>query len=111
MYEQIANWLWNHITPKWDKAPAVTSHIRLTQGGQAVAGPCKLCWIACNPSAGLSVWELTDDLTGLTATVLDCYSTARETKGFNFIPPMNFANGIYLKTFTNMTSCVFGYIP
>lgn len=103
-------WLWNHITGEWEEAPAVVTPKRMTGTGQVIAGAHKLYWIACNPSAGSSVFELSDDTTGLTATVLDCFSTNREGKGFNLSPPMPFVNGIYLKTFTAMTSIVFGYV-
>ena len=103
-------WLWNHTSSEWEKAPAVVSTVHLVAAGQVAAGAHKLYWLACNPSAGNSVFELSDDLTGLTGTVLDCFSTAREGKGFSFNPPMPFSLGIYLKTFTNMTSCAFGYV-
>jgi len=108
--EQVAIWLWNHITEEWEKAPAVVTTVRLVGAGPFVAGAHKLCWLACNPAAGNSVFELSDDTTGLTATVLDCFSTSREGKGWTFKPPMNFVTGIYLKTFTNMTSVTIGYI-
>lgn len=103
-------WIWNHISGTWEQWPGVASTNRLIATGQVIAGAHKLCWLACNPAAGNSVWELSDDTTSLTATVLDCFSTNREAKGFVFRPPMPFANGIYLKTFTNMTSVTFGYV-
>lgn len=103
-------WVWNHITEDWEKVPACVTTKRMIGTGQVIAGAHKLYWISCNPSAGLSVWELTDDTTGLTALVLDHYHTARESHNTNLVPPKQFATGIYLKTFTNMTSMVFGYI-
>jgi len=103
-------YVWNHITEEWKKAPAVVDSIRLTAIDTGIAGAHKLYWIACDPSAGNSVWELSDDTDGSTATVLSCFSTNRETKGFVFNPPMNFVTGIYIKVFTNMTSMTFGYI-
>jgi len=107
---QIGNWLWNHISFLWEKAPACVTTKRLTGTGQVAAGAHKLYWIKCNPGAGNSVWELSDDTTGLTATVLDEFHTSREGHTDNFFPPMPFATGIYLKTVTNMTSMVFGYV-
>lgn len=107
-------WEWDNTIKEWIEKPAVVTTRRMVAAspspGQVVAGAHKLYWLACNPSAGNSVFELSDDTTGLTATVLDCFSTNREGKGFAFNPPMNFATGIYLKTFTNMTSIIFGYI-
>lgn len=106
----IGNWLWNHLSNIWERQPGVTTTKYMTAAGQVIAGTHKLCWLACNPSAGNSVFELSDDTDGLSATVLDCFSTSREGKGFSFTPPMPFTTGIYLKTFTNMTSITFGYI-
>lgn len=103
-------WLWNHITGAWEEAPAVVNTVRLVGVGQVAAGAHKLYWIKCNPGAGNSLWELSDDTTGLTATALDEFHTTREGHTDNFLPPMNFTNGIYLKVFTNMTSMTFGYI-
>ena len=107
---QIGTWLWNHISSIWEKSPAAVTTVRLGATGQVAAGAHKLCWISCNPSAGNSVWELTDDLVGGFMVVLDHYHTDRESHNTNLIPPMQFTNGIYLKTFTNMTSMAFGYV-
>lgn len=107
---QIGNWLWNPATLEWEKAPAAVLTIRIVAVGQVIAGAHKLYWVSCNPSAGLSVWELTDDTDGLSALRLDHYHTARESHNTNLIPPRQFINGIYLKTFTNMTSMTFGYV-
>ena len=85
--------------------------VRLVAAGPVgLAGPHKLYWISCNPSAGNSVWELSDDIDGATAIVLDHYPTDRESHNTNLIPPKQFSKGIYLKTFTAMTSMVFGNI-
>ena len=110
MAEQIAIWRWNHITEAWERTPSVVDTQRMVAVGQVAAGARKLYWIACNPAAGNSLWEVTDDIAALGVVVLDCFSTNREAKGFVFDPPMNFTTGIYLETFTNMTSCIFGYI-
>lgn len=93
--------------------PSLPTHVRterLVGAGQVIAGVHKLYWISCNPSVAASVWELTDDLDGLGVTVLDHYHATRDSHNTNLIPPMQFTNGIYLKTFTNMTSMTFGYV-
>ncbi len=90
--------------------PSEVTTARLVAVGQVVAGAHKLYWISMNPSAGASVFELTDDITGLTAVVLDHYHAGRESHVFNAQPPMPFTTGIYLKTLTNMTSIIFGYV-
>lgn len=83
---------------------------RLVGVGQVKASPGKLYWLLLNPSAGNSTVEFTNDLDGLGAVVLDHFDTAREGHPINFDPPMEFTTGIYLKTFTNMTSVIVGYL-
>lgn len=90
--------------------PASVTTKRMVGAGQVVAGTHKLYWIDCNPSAGNSVWELSDDTDGLSATVLDEFHTSRESHMINLNPPMPFTTGVYLKVFTNMTSVTFGYV-
>lgn len=103
-------WLWDDANTEWVKAPAVVVPLRLIAAGPVVGGAHKLYWVTMNPSAGLSVFELTDDTTGLTAVVYDHFHTAKEAHHVNLSPPMPFTTGIYLKTLTNMTSIIFGYI-
>lgn len=103
-------WLWDDANGVWEEAPASVVTVRLVAVGQVIAGAHKLYWISCNPSVAASVWELTDDLDGLGAIVLDHYHADREGHNTNLIPPKQFATGIYLKTFTNMTSITFGYL-
>lgn len=103
-------WLWDDANEVWEKAPASVVTKRMVGVGQVIAGAHKLYWISCNPSVAASVWELSDDTTGLTATVLDHYHATRDGHNTNLIPPKQFAVGIYLKTFTNMTSMTFGYV-
>lgn len=95
---------------KIGRAEIDSTTTRLVAAGQVKASAGALYWLTCNPDAGNSVFELSDDLDGLGAVVLDCFSTTREGKGFNFDPPMKFATGIRLKTFTNMTSMTFCYV-
>lgn len=83
--------------------------VRVTGVGQVIAGDRYLYWIDCNPAAGNSVWELTDAIIALQAIVLDHFHTGREGHIMTLDPPMHFTTGIYLETFTNMTSMVFCY--
>jgi len=83
--------------------------VRVRGIGQVYTGACKIHWIACTPSAGLSVWEISDSALAAGAVLLECYSTAKESKGFGFLPPCPFANGIHLNTFTLMTGITIGY--
>lgn len=83
---------------------------RVTGAGQIVVGAHKLYWISCNPSVAASEWELTDDTDGGSAVILDHHHPDRESHNTNFLPPKQFSNGIWLKTYTNMTSMTFGYI-
>ncbi len=103
-------WLWNHISNEWEKAPAVVTTVRLVAAGLVVAGAHKLYWINITPGAGNSLVELTDDTAALGAVVYDCFHTSKETHVHSLIPPMPFTDGIYLETFTNLTSVVFGYV-
>lgn len=108
--EQVAGWLWNHINNTWEKAPAVVTYDRRVGTGLIVGGEHKLYWVACNPAAGNSVWELTDAVAALGPVALDHFHTGREGHILLINPPMNFTVGIYLETFTNMTSVVVGYV-
>lgn len=107
---QVGNWLWNHISHIWEKAPAVVTTKRMTATGQVVAGAHKLFWVSMNPSAANSAAVLTDDTDGSTATVFDMFLTTRDHMHMVLSPPMPFSTGIYLKTLTNMTSMIFGYV-
>jgi len=103
-------WLWNHITEEWEKAPACVTPKRMAGTGQVIAGAHKLYWIHMNPSAGSSILELTDAIAALAATLYDDFHTGKEGHLHPFNPPLPFSTGIYLETFTNMTSVLFGYI-
>jgi len=78
--------------------------------GQVVAGAHKLYWMAMNPSLAASIVEITDAIAALGAVVFDHFDTARDGHMMNLYPPMCFSTGIYLETFTNMTSITFGYV-
>ncbi|MBA7551629.1 hypothetical protein ES705_44177 [subsurface metagenome] len=106
----ILLWEWNYILDKWEKVPASVLSIRKVGAGLVIAGAHKLYWISCNPSVAASEWELTDDLDGSGDIELDHHHPERESHNTNLVPPKQFTTGIYLKTYTNMTSITFGYI-
>lgn len=106
----ILLWAWNHITEEWEEVPAVVTTKRLTGTGLVIAGAHKLHWVHENPSAGDSLFDLTDDLTGAGDVEFDHFSTAREGHLMHLDPPMPFSTGIYLKVYANYTSLVFGYV-
>lgn len=102
-------WEFNPITEEWEKVTAVVRTARMVAPGQVVLGRAHLHWLHENLSGGNGLWELTDAIAGGGAVVLDHFSVNREGHQLHFDPPMYFANGIWLETFTNMTSIVFGY--
>jgi len=108
--DSVIVWKWNHLNNTYEREPAVITYDRRVGTGLVVGGVHKLYWISCNPGAGNSLWELTDAIVALGAVVLDHFHTGREGHVMNYYPPMQFNNGIYLETFTNMTSVVFGYV-
>lgn len=101
---------WDMIAQEWRKAPAVVRSKRVTATGQVVAWSVKLYWASMNPSAANAAAELTDDLTGLAAVVFDMFHASRDHMHMVLSPPMLFADGLWLKTLTNMTSVIFGYV-
>ncbi len=103
-------WVWNHYFNKWERVPACVTTIRLTDAGPVVGGPHKLHWISCNPAAGLSEWQLSDDTDGESAVVLEHFHTERESHNTNLVPPKQFTTGIWLKALDQMTSITFGYV-
>lgn len=105
----ILTWEWNHITEEWVKAPACVSTIRKVASGEVIGGAHYLHWVSCNPSVAASEWELTDATAGGGDVVLDHHHPERESHNTNYVPPKYFATGIWLETFTNMTSMAFGY--
>ena len=103
-------WLWNYETEEWEKAPGAVITARLVATGQVITGSHKLCWVLLNPSAANNAVELSDDIDGSTAIVLDAFKANRDSFFLRLDPSKQFDTGIYLKTFTNMTSVTFGYI-
>lgn len=83
---------------------------RMTNTGQVVAGVHRLYWVSMNPSAANAVIALTDNTDGAGDPVFDMYHATRDHMHMVLSPPMLFDKGIYVKTFTSMTSMVFGYV-
>jgi len=103
-------WLWDHVNEEWVEAPACVTPKRMVGTGQVIAGAHKLYWVHMNPSAGASVLVVTDAIIALAATLYDDFHTDKEGHIHQFNPPIQFSTGIYLETFTNMTSVLFGYV-
>jgi len=82
---------------------------RKTGVGLVNAGASALYWITINPSAANAILELTDADAGGGAVVYDLAFASRQAAHFNFRPAMKFTTGIYLETYTNLTSVMFGY--
>lgn len=95
---------------KVGRAEIGLSDLRRVGAGQVKAAPGKLYWMTMNPTAANSVIELTDDLNGLGAVKWDMTHGVNSAHHMNFDPPLEFATGIYLKTLTNFTSVIFGYL-
>ena len=101
---------WNHIISDWEQVPSVVVAKRMTAIGQVIAGAHKLYWMATNPGVAASLFELTNAVAGGGVVVFDHFDTTRDGHMMSLWPPMCFTIGIYLETFTNMTSITFGYI-
>lgn len=95
---------------KVGRAEIDSTTVRKTAVGAVVGGSRKLFWVACSPGAGNAQWELTDAIAGGGAVVYDHFDTDRHSEKLIFDPPMKFSAGIWIETFTNMTSLVFCYI-
>jgi len=95
---------------KVGRAAIGSTTIRKTATGQVVAGAHNLYWIACSPDAPTAEFELTDAVAGGGAVVYDHFDTDKNSEHLQFDPPMKFATGIYVETFTNMKSLVFCYV-
>ena len=104
-------WEWDPVAEDWVKVPHHCSSKRLTDAGEVYGGAADLHWVHCNPSAAESLFELTDDTDGSTAVVFDHFDTTRDGHMIPFCPALHFATGLWLKTYTNMTSVIFGYTP
>lgn len=100
---------WDTGVLKVGRAEIGLSTLRRTIAGQVKASAGKLYWMTMNPTAANSVVELTNDLDGSTAIVWDMTHGVNSSHHMNIDPPMEFSNGIYLKTATNITSVIFGF--
>ena len=103
-------WEWDDTNKEWVKAPAVVIPKRMTGVGQVVLGAKKLYWISMKPSAASSEFQVTDATAGSATPLLEYFHTGYESHIHNLDPPCPFVSGIYLETFTNMTSITFGYV-
>lgn len=109
--EQVATWGWCPICQEWEKVPLSCLTIRRVAVGQVYLGHCRLHWVIMNPSAPNALLAVTDANAALAAIVLDFFEADRNTLPFTMAPPKWFETGIYLETFTNLTSVIFGYTP
>lgn len=78
--------------------------------GAVKASAGKLYWVTMNGGAGNTRVELSDDLDGSTAAVYALQCLQNCVAHVVLDPPMEFATGIWLKTFTNATDTIFGYL-
>lgn len=122
-YSQLPVYLWGYNGSTWDRlrtygtgilkvgrAEVGLSTIRRTGTGQVKGSAGKLYWMTMNPSAAASIIELSDDTDGAGAIVWEMVHGVNSAHHMNLDPPMEFANGIYLKTLTNFVSVIFGYL-
>lgn len=85
---------------------------RLTGTAQVgSAGARLLYWLTTAPNAAACVVQLADAAAGSGTPIWEWKSSTGGGKHCVFDPPMEFATGIYLEAFTNMTSVTFGYAP
>jgi len=82
---------------------------RETAVGSVIEDHVHLHWLTINPSGNNNVLELTDDADGSTAVVWDWSHATRYSIHITFEPSFHFATGIYIKTFTALTSVIMGY--
>lgn len=101
---------WDDANSVWVEAPAAVVTKRLTGTGQVIAGAHKLYWVTMNGGAGNTHIELSDDIDGSTAIVYDMNCLQNCALHANLSLPMPFTTGIYLKTYTNASSVIFGYV-
>ena len=115
-------WLWNDDANAWIKAKCDSRGYQLvneeheylapdrhTETGLVNAGETALYWLTLNPSGQNAVMALADAVEGGGTVVYDQFHAGREAEHFNFRPAMKFTNGLYLETFTNLTSVIFGW--
>ena len=108
---QADQYAWDPVHNIWSPIPIACPIVRLTGAGQVYLGSARLHWLIINPGAPNAVLELTDAAAALAAVHCDYYLANRNTLPVPYVPAMHFSTGIYLETFTNLTSVVFGYTP
>jgi hypothetical protein len=107
----VTTWGWDPVHSRWEKIPISATNVRKTATGQVYLGGALLHWIIINPSAPNALLEITDASAGGGAVILDFFLANRNTLCFTMAPPEDFTTGVWLETFTNLTSVCFGYTP
>ena len=93
-----------------ERIHSVTTTRMLAAGPVGLAGPHKLYWLLSDPSGPNNAAALSDATIAAQPIVLDGFEAQQQSFFMNLNPPMQFIKGIYLETFTAMTSITFGYI-
>lgn len=91
------------------KAAIGPKRVTVIAGGPLFAVPTIVYWIACNPDAPNAWWILTDDLDGLGTPAYEHFDTDKHGDHIDFNPPLEFKIGLYVSTFSNMTSLIICY--
>ncbi len=120
MPDQTNIWLWDGSA--WVKGKGSSSGqlyttedhaglipIRATGTGQVVTGVRTLHWITIDPSGVNWVLALTDNTDGSGDDYWEFDDASKVSHHIEFIPPMKFVNGIYIKTATAIAEVFFGY--
>jgi len=98
------------MTAKIVRAHGGLSTFLRTTTGVVKNGAGHLYWVTMNGGAGNTRIELSNDADGSTAAVyaINCLQNC----AFHVVldPPMEFDTGIYLKTLSNATDVIFGYV-
>jgi len=115
-------WLWDSSNSKWVKGKGasdgrlyvIEDHdglvpVRATTTGQVDTGALSLHWITIDPSGVNWVLALTDNTDGSGDDYWEFDDASKVSHHVEFIPPMKFVNGIYIKTVTAIAEVFFGY--
>jgi hypothetical protein len=81
----------------------------MTGTGSVVTGARALYWLHIDPSGQNWDYELTDATAGGATVYFDDFHADRNGPIHTFDPPIPFSTGIYVETFTNLTSLTFAY--
>jgi len=83
--------------------------VRATGTGQAILGALTLHWVTIDPSGVNWALALTDNDDGAGNDYWEFDDASKVSHHIEFIPPMLFVNGIYVKTATAIAEVFFGY--